>query len=309
MILCPQIRQAMPIRKLFALVALATAGAACQPQAAQKTTTAPLPAATTTIQPLAQARKWPPLPTFFAAADTLTAPQRALLQAHDLSSLWQNDGLTGDKPVFEGFFGPDHYHFAMAFTRVVCDPADPALYHVWGKCRYRKNIRPFSGTLLVRQLVGLSYPGFLAVESRSESGVVDSVGGRTYTAHAQLQLVEEVKENSGLFEGEVLLDFYVLPSRPAGRVYVFDHEGTDDQLPTRGAGLLLRGRRRNVTTGQVKSFIVSPDVAAVAPFVFKDFMLDERMGQINPKYAKLGWNEFWSNEEWWADSPKPGLNI
>jgi hypothetical protein len=64
-----------------------------------------------------------------------------------------------------------------------------------------------------------------------------------------------------------------------------------------------------VTTGQVKSFIVSPDVAAVAPFVFKDFMLDERMGQINPKYAKLGWNEFWSNEEWWADSPKLGLSI
>jgi hypothetical protein len=299
------------MKTLVALVALAAMSAACQPQAAQKKTdTASLPAITANpTQPAASATKWPPLAPLFAAADTLTASQRALLQAHDLSPLWQNENFTGDKPVFEGFFGPDHYHFAMAFTRVTCDPADPALYHIWGKCRYRKNIRPFSGTLLVRQLVGLSYPGFLASASSAGTGVVDSAGGRTYTARAQLQLEEERKENSGLFEGEVLLDFYVLPSRPPGHVYVFDHEGTDDRLPTRGAGLLLRGKRRNVSTGQVKSFIVSPEVAAVAPFVFKDFMLDERMGQINPKYAKLGWSDYWTNDEWWADSPNPSLNL
>ena len=73
--------------------------------------------------------------------------------------------------------------------------------------------------------------------------------------------------------------------------------------------MLLRGNRRNVSTGQVKSFTVAPWVSAVAPDVFKDFMLDERMGEINPKYAKLGWKEFWTNDEWWADSPKPKLTL
>lgn len=298
------------MRKQVALFALACVGVACQPQATTQTTTAApvAPTAAATL-PATPARQWPPLPSRFTAADTLTASQRELLRSHDLSPLWLNDNLTGDKPVFEGFFGPDHYHFAMAFTRVKRDRADPTRYQVWGKCRYRKNIHSFSGTILVRQVVKLSYPGFLAAVTHNDADAADSVRGHTYTAHAQLQLAEENKENSGLFEGEVLLDFYVLPTRPPGAVYVFNHEGTDDQLPTRGAGLLLRGKRRNVSTGQLKDFIVGPSVAAVAPHVFKDFMLDERMGQINPKYAKLGWNDYWSNDEWWVDSPKPNLNM
>lgn len=235
---------------------------------------------------------------------------RALLQAHDLAPLWQNaDSSYRSTPVYEGFFGPDHYHFAMAFTQVKRDPANPAVYHVRGKSRYRKNIRPFSGTLTVRKLVDLSYPGFLQDMATDDSNAADSLSGRTYTAHAQVQLREERKENSGIFEGELLLDFYVVPAKKPGYVTVFDHEGLEEGLPTRGCGLLLRGNRLNVSTGQVKSFTVAPWVSAVAVDVFKDFMLDERMGEINPKYARLGWNEFWNNDEWWADSPKPSLNL
>jgi hypothetical protein len=249
-----------------------------------------------------------PLPSSFTAADTLTPPMRELLRTNDLSALWQNnDGEDRTKPVFEGFFGPDHYHFAMAFTQVTRDPGDPSVYRVLGKCRYRQNIRPFSGTLTVRRIANLSYPGFLQAKSIMESRAADSVSGRTYTAHAQLQLQEAQKENSGIFEGEVLLDFYTVPSQKPNYVTVFDHEGIDERFPTRGCGLLLRGKRRNVSTGQVKSFTVAPWVSFVAPDVFKDFMLDERMGEINPKYAKLGWNEYWNNDEWWADSPAPSL--
>lgn len=248
------------------------------------------------------------LPILFAAADTLTLPMRELLRTHDLSALWQNTNGV-DKPAFEGFFGPDHYHFAMAFTRVTRDPDNPAVYHVLGKCRYRHNIRPFTGTLTVRQITDLLYPGFLQAKSIVNERATDSVAGRTYTARAQLQLREEQKENSGIFEGEALLDFYTVPGQRANFVTVFDHEGIDERFPTRGSGLLLRGKRRNVSTSQVKSFTVGPWVSAVAPDVFKDFMLDERMGQINPKYAKLGWNEYWNNDEWWADSPKPALHL
>ena len=298
------------MQKQFIFFALAYATASCQPQASQPTSAvaAQAPAAT---PPAAPAPKGQPLPVLFGAADTLTQPMRTLLRTQDLSQLWQNFGhyRTGTQSVFEGFFGPDHYHFAMVFTHVTRDPANPAVYHVAGKSRYRKNIRPFTGTLTVRQVADLAYPGFLQQLARQGENAVDTLRGRTYTAHARLQLQEAPLANSGIFEGEVLLDFYAVPGQKPGFVYVFAFEGTDESLPTRGAGLLLRGNRRNVTTGQVKPFIVSPDVAAVSPYVFKDFMLDERMGEINPKYAKLGWNEYWNNDEWWADSPKPGLNM
>jgi hypothetical protein len=275
-----------------------TVAAAAPPAAPSDSTSKPTPKAETS------------LPTLFAAADTLTQPMRDLLQTHDLSALWRNnDGADRDKPAFEGFFGPDHYHFAMAFTKVTRDPANPAVYHVAGKCRYRKNIRPFSGTLTVRQIANLAYPGFLQAKAIQEERAADSVAGRTYTARAQLQLREEQKENSGIFEGEILLDFYTVPGQRPNFVTVYDHEGINERFPTRGSGLLLRGKRLNATTGQVKSFTVAPWVATVAPDVFKDFMLDERMGEINPKYAKLGWNEYWNNDEWWADSPKPKLSL
>jgi hypothetical protein len=300
----------MRMKKQLILLALACASAACQPQATQTTAATPVqqvPAA----HPASPAKTAQPLPLLFAAADTLTAPMRQVLKNNDLSRLWQNINHyeDGTQSSFEGFFGPDHYHFAMAFTQVVRDTADPSVYHVIGKSRYRKNIRPFAGTLTVRQVADLTYPGFLQALASQQERAADSLAGRTYTAHARLQLQEEQQENSGLFEGEVVLDFYTVPGQKPGFVYVFAFDGTDEKLPTRGAGLLLRGNRRNVTTGQVKSFIVSPDVAAVAPFVFKDFMLDERMGEINPKYAKLGWNEYWNRDEWWAKTPKPSLNL
>jgi hypothetical protein len=300
------------MKKIFAWASLATASVACQPQAAQTTAATAAPkVAIATTQPASPLKAAQPLPTLFAAADTLTPSMRKLLQNSDLSRLWQNVDhyQEGSQGVFEGFFGPDHYHFAMVFTQVIRDEADPTVYHVVGKSRYRKNIRPFAGTLTVRQVADLAYPGFLQSLARQEEKAADSLAGRTYTARARLQLQEEPRENSGLFEGEVLLDFYAVPAQKPGFVYVFDHEGTDEGLPTRGAGLLLRGNRRNVSTGQVKSFIVGPDVVAVAPYVFKDFMLDERMGEINPKYVKLGWDEYWNHDEWWADSPKSRLNI
>ena len=295
--------------KPLTLLALALASAACQPQATQTPAAGPVPKAATITQPANSAKGEPPLPLLFAPADTLTPAMRALLQTQDLSPLWQS--LNSDRSSFSGFFGADHYRFAMVLTQASRDAADPAVYHVTGKSRYfqSRNIRPFTGTLTLRQVVDLSYPGFLQMMARQEEKAADSLAGRLYTARARVQLREEPGENSGVFEGEAVLDFYLVPGQKPGYVYVFAFEGTDDKLPTRGGGVLVRGNRRNVTTGQVKPFIVSPDVAAIAPFVFKNFFLDERMGEINPKYAKLGWSTYWENDEWWADSPKPKLNL
>ena len=296
---------------------LAVLLAACQQQKPAATVAVP---ASNVAMPLPVAGE-EALPAVFAPADTLSGPMRQLLSENDLSKLWQ--GATKERrqdPTLQGFFGPDPYRFALAFTNVVRDSQHPEIYHVQGKCRYRKNIRPFEGTLTVRQIADLDaawdYDEFTPQEQdsmRTEAAAADSNMARherarrlshPYTLRAELQIQEKQAENSGTFLGEAILNFYVASSKRLGYVAApFVTKGA----PANGSALLLHGLRRNVTTRQVKSFVVSDDVFAAAPEVYKDFGIGDRGGEINPKYAKLGWNELWRNEEWWASSPKPSL--
>jgi len=263
------------------------------------------------------------LPTLFAAADTLTEPMRRLLREYDLSKLWQ--GETKERqlaPTLQGFFGPDHYRFALAFTSVVRDKQHPEVYHLWGKCRYRKNIRPFAGTLTVRQIVDLEAPwdyDEFTPQSQdttlTEAAATDSMTvqyerarrlSHPYTLRAELQLQEKFAENNGIFLGEAILNFFVASSKRLG--YITAPE-VNKGMPANGSAMLLHGSRRNLTTREVKTFVVADDVFAAAPEVYKDFGIGDRGGEINPKYARLGWNELWENDEWWADSPKPKLSL
>jgi len=305
------------MKNLLALLALATASAACQPQAT--TTTAPS-ASVITEQPSSLAKKPSPLPVLFGPADTLSAAMRSLLQKHDLSALWSGtDKQRRITPVLEGFFGPDHYRFMMVITAARRDAQNPAVYQVQGKCHYRKNIRPFFGTLTVRQVVDSEKyyspqdASFHPVRSDSMSGEAwsaayeQAVGQAAYySLKARLQLQEAAAANSGIFEGEAVLNFFVAPGQRVG--YAGAPAITEGE-PARGSRILLRGSRLNRTTQQVKQFVVADDVFAAAPDVYKDFGVGERGGEINPKYAHLGWNEYWENDEWWADSPKPKLSL
>ena len=292
------------MKKLYLLVALALAGAGCQQQAPP--TRAGVEKKIEATASVARASvPEQPLLTLFTAADTLTAPMRALLRQYDLSPLWQSDvEYRRERPTLDGFFGPDHYRFSLVFSQVQRDEQRPDTYHVRGKCRYRKNIRPFTGVLTIRQLKDLPRGAFFLGGAGSD--LPDTAAAQTYTALAQVQLTEENRENSGIFEGEAALDFYVVPA-PVKIAYVTGNGGIELDMPARGAGLLLRGSRRNQTTRQVKKFVVSSDVFAAAPDVYKDFGIGDRGGEINPKYAKLGWTELWENDEWWADSPTAQL--
>ena len=301
----------------FVLVLLLGACQQQKPTGAETT----LAASATTHQPGAGEK---PLPTLFAATDTLTRPMRQLLSENDLSKLWQGDTKERQQnPALQGFFGPDHYRFALAFTRVVRDEQHPEVYHVRGKCRYRKNIRPFEGTLTVRQIVDLDapwdYDEFMPQQPDStltEAVAADSTEARyerarrlshPYTLRAEFRMQEETAGNSGVFLGEAILNFYVASS--PRRLGLISAPFVAKGAPANGSTLLLHGARRNVTTRQVKSFVVSDDVCAAAPEVYKDFAIGDRGGEINPKYAKLGWNELWENDEWWVDSPKPKISL
>ena len=290
--------------------------AACQsqaPPAAQQAATAPASAQITAVSSA--------LPPVFAARDTLTAAARAVLRRYDLSALWQG-AASGPSAtsVLEGFFGPDHYRFEVAFTEVHRDAANPALYHVRGKCHYRKNVRPFTGSLLIRQVEDLEYPYEFDytdanAPNQSEAAGSDSAHAvyerKLQLAHprevrAELRLKEAPQANAGEMLAAASLLFYVKSNHRLG--YVRAPFRNTDGLYNAGY-MLINGHRLNISTKQVKQFVVADNVFSAAPDVYKDFEIGDRGGEMNPKYAHLGWNEKWENEEWWADSPKPKLHL
>lgn len=239
---------------------------------------------------------------------------RDLLRQVDLSALLCGAEQNG-RPFFDGFFGPDHYRFSVAFTEVKRDSLRPENYIVRGKCRYRQNIRPFTGVISAKQITDLELHGDLMGLVEESVTNSDTAAARyqravkhvrTYSLRARFTASETKAENSGVFDGEAILNFFVTPDHVTG--YAVEPM-LNKKLPARGDRFLLRGSRLNLTTGQIKSFVVATNVFSAAPDVYKDFGIGDRGGEINPKYAKLGWNEAWENEEWWADSPKPSLNL
>ncbi|MDB5235531.1 MAG: hypothetical protein JWR44_2524 [Hymenobacter sp.] len=237
------------------------------------------------------------------ASDTLTAPMRALLREYNLTLLWSNtnraDSLSNSNgsPVLEGFFGPEHYRIGLAFNHVVRDSINPALFHVLGKSKYAKAIVPFEGTIEITRLTDLKTFLDLAEEDSA---------AQAYTADGHFIFRESAAHRgAGTFEGTGLLDFYITPKGEIGQVIVMS--GQDN--PARGRGLLLKGMWTSYHTKQQKTLLMSRDVFSIAPDVLKDFGVGERSAQVNPKYAKLGWSDYWENDEWWADSPKPSLNL
>jgi hypothetical protein len=306
------------MKKTFYPFLVAALIGACQQQKSATTIGKSAELAPSVISVPATAEK--PLPVLFSATDTLSRPMLGLLREYDLAKLWRGDTKERkENPTLQGFFGPDDYRFALAITEAHRDLQHPEVYHVRGKCRYRKNIRPFTGTITVRQIAdaevyyspsdGSFYP---AHDDSMPGDTIQAIYDRAvskaqfYTLRGQLQIQEEAAENSGVFEGEAILNFYTAPGRRTG--YAGAPALTENE-PARGSALLMRGARRNQSTRQIKKFVVADDVFAAAPDVLKDFGIGDRGGEINPKYAKLGWNELWENDEWWTDSPKPKLSL
>lgn len=284
--------------RCFFLLAITGAGSGCQHKAS-------LPAAVAAQAVSTVGLPLPRLPPIseFAPGDTLTVPMRGWLRRHDVAKYWHHrDGyLRLNDGVMDGFLGPEHYRFAMMFNEVERDKEHEEVYHIRGKCRYRHFIRPFTGVLVMQQLVNMP---FSRNSLKGNHCLTDTSLVGPYTLRARLHLEEQPTGDEGVFDAEALVDFYL----PDLRGHAPGYAGHDDAwagVPTRGGGILVRGRRRNQATGEEKEFVVSPLVLAAAPDVFEDFVIGERHDEMNPKYAHLGWNELWENKEWWHDAALP----
>ena len=69
--------------------------------------------------------------------------------------------------------------------------------------------------------------------------------------------------------------------------------------------MLFSGYQISDKTGQRRPVAFANFYGAVVPTALKKLGLGDRVDEVNPNMARLGWNEAWENEEWWADSPKP----
>jgi hypothetical protein len=282
---------------LWLLLPLALASPACQQSAppAQSQTEAPL----ATAKPAAAKAATPT-----ATADTaLTASMQALLQQHDLAPLWANraDGGAAAAFAMEGFYGPPHHRISFYFGNVERDLAQPNLFHVTGLDRYKKVITPFSGTITVRALRPFTKGMFLDVAEADSAAPA-------YTAVARFALNEDPStKGAGNYAGEALLDFYIDSQQHLH--LASSHPMSSELNPTLGSGLIFRGYHVSNQTGLRKSVAFSRDYSMVVPESLAKLGLGARSEEVNPNLAKLGWNENWENEEWWAKSPKPSFSL
>jgi len=277
---------------LYPLLAGSLLLVACQRQPETKTLVAAAPAtseSTVAAKPVAPVKTAP-------EGETLTSEMLAFLKENDLATLWQNDVESRrENPTLQGFFGNDHYAIAFVFTHVLRDDERPNVFHVQGKSRYKKRITPFDGLLTVTQIADLST--YLDLDS------VEEANARAYTVKASFIFRQDSTiKNAGVYRGTGLLDMYRTQAGKIDQCLIY---GGEDN-PTKGRGLQFEGEWVSNATGQRKPLLLSNDVFAIAPMVLKNFGIGERGGEINPKYAKLGWVEIWENDEWWAE---PGTAV
>ncbi|MDO7851520.1 hypothetical protein [Hymenobacter convexus] len=227
----------------------------------------------------------------------------AFLTANNLAPLWQADfgQRENDYPrptVLDGFYGAEHRHIAFIFDSVEPDTAQVGAFRVRGRSRFRKSITPFAGAITV---VGIrSMKAFLDLDS------AEVAQARSYTATARFVLHEDsTATGAGTFQGTAHLDFYRLGTGKLDLLQTFP----DKAFPSGGGGLLFRGQWRSRRTGRQQAVAFANYSQSVVPDAMSDLYLGDRGENINPKYAGLDWSEAWENEEWWAKSPKPSLNL
>ncbi len=302
------------MKKLFGLLTLALAGTACQQQApvtqgaAAETAPPALLVVNKTSSPATVVETAPPpvLPVVNktnrpATASPLTSAARDLLRRYDLSALFgipQGPEHNLQPHVLNGFFGAAHRRIEVLFTDMRRDASQPNVYYLSGKNRHKGVITPFAGTLTITKVV--RQPGHTNKELVDDEYDLLSNEPYAYTAVGQFVLREDsTREQAGMFRGEAAIDWAIIEGK------LRQHTQTDRTL-TQGGLLKFEGTWSRYHSAEAKPVVWVESVFGFngSRNIIKDLQFADRNLSFNPKYAKLGWNEFYENDEWWADTPK-----
>jgi hypothetical protein len=243
------------------------------------------------------------------------SPERTLqfLQKHNLSTVWLGTIQAEDASasVFNGFYGADRYRIEMYFAAVEKDSKQPMHYRVAGKSRFKENIVPFAGTLTIESVSRVQ-------DTTLDQAHLENYGFKEiFVAKGKFELKEDTSfSGSGVFAGEVFIDLGIRnfeASYEANEIdtwtsFYKETEQSGLQLTglSRGSGFLLDGNWTGYESGKAKPVLIARDIFMISNDILENFMIGERDVVINPKYRQLGWDNYWSNEEWWNEA-KPIL--
>jgi hypothetical protein len=118
-----------------------------------------------------------------------------------------------------------------------------------------------------------------------------------YTAVGRFVLREDsTRKNAGVFQGSAALDVYLHPKRG---LQLISRSG---RTLTRNGEAKFEGTWTPYGAASPKPVVWVENIFGYGPQVFNNFTIGERDPDFNPKYAKLGWNTYWTNDEWWTES-------
>jgi len=284
------------MKQRFALLALAAAGTACQQQAPPTRAVAASAARPSVVVAAPVAKETSAIPQFLAQ--------------HNLAPLLQTVTeikSEGGPHIYNGFFGLSNRRIEVVFTQVSRDEHRPNVYSIQGKNRYKGVITPFAGTLVLTQLV--EQPHYT---KRELAGTDDPLGyldpaldkEHLYTAVGDFVLREDsTHKNAGVFRGRAALDVYLDPTRG---LRLASRTG---RTLTRGGSAKFEGAWLAYGAAGSKPVVWVEDIFSYGPHILNEFSVGERDPDFNPKYAKLGWNTYWTNDEWWTEGYRDSARL
>ncbi|MCP9766382.1 hypothetical protein EGI22_00590 [Lacihabitans sp. LS3-19] len=217
-----------------------------------------------------------------------------LLDTADLSKIFYNyDSLGAFDNRVDGFFGEDHYRIQFYFSKVWKDSLNPLVYHIEGKTKFKANVAPFKGSIVLEKAMKFTDPKVNIDEFNYEN---DSLKG-SYSLVGKLQFEEDKKLNfAGVFTGDFRMEMAYMAS---GDRFLWHFSPS---FGSKGGGYVSAGTWQQYGKPTVKPYIFGKDIFMFANDILADFSYGERDIQINEKYVPLGWDNYWEQDEWWVDS-------
>ena len=229
---------------------------------------------------------------FGAAAPAMPAPLApAGTGTLSLAPLWQVDAGGNPSEVHNGFFNHERQRLEMVFLGIERDGRNLNLYHVRGKDRRYRKVKPFVGTFSFAS-VQLGAPRQQG--NTSGNGQEKVVPGLATGTFVLKETAPASDHSAGTFQGTMAVDFLVMPDKSV----VFNPAPTGAR--TRQAGMLLEGRWTAATGAATSSVLVQNGNAVIGSGLMPRFDIGDRGQEINPRYTRVGWDTLWENEEWWA---------
>ncbi|MCC2546378.1 hypothetical protein LJY25_07970 [Hymenobacter sp. BT175] len=232
----------------------------------------------------------PAISTKQPARKPVAAASASLVSRFDLAPLWSlhGDG-EAEARVMLGYLGPQYRRLELVFQKVRRDRKNPAVYHVAGKTRERERILPFTGTITLTSMRKVRVP----------KGCNCAREWNHYQATGRFRLTESAAvEGSGTFSGTLTMMFSRTPN---GVAYLPAYKDDWGYTEGKGEGTTFTSTWRNPESKKPLNLLWASNFMEIAPTVMENFYAGDRGMHINPRYARMGWNRYWENEEWWAD--------